>query len=505
MAKLLLSISASEATVSVMRRGGLSPCAVFQNEAAGWSAFTQMLASLPRMPAYLMTDVADEEFRAETLPHAAPRARQEMLKRKLSQLYRSSPYATAVFQEREHDKRRDDRFLFVAMNNRDALKAWLEALQVRDFPVAGVFLLPLVSQQLVQQLQLPEEDILLVSLQSAGLRQSYFRNRKLIISRLTPIDAVNRYSFLHEIEKTRAFLMNSRMLIRDTSMTVYFLDPEDRNAALFADLTAEPQLAVQRIGRARLAEKTLVMRGLPGNCADALMLATLGRMRHPVNLAASPTLTRYRRHVVQLGLYRASAATVAGAVLWSGFNFWQTRQLTQESAEAAIQTQTQQRMYTQAAEHFLKAPVAAENLRKAVEVAQALARKYRTPEGAFVASSRVVDQFPSVALTAVEWRRAPKTLNEPRLGAAPGTEEGETLVLDAQIRPFNGDYRAALETAEHMLKTAKTLPNVANASLLKLPLDIRPESGITGNTIETADAVKQDASFKLSLQWKRIP
>lgn len=505
MAKLLLSISASEATVTVMRRGRLSPCAVFQNEAGGWSAFAQMLSSLPRMPAYLMADVAEEEFRTEALPHVAARARHAMLRRKLSQLYRSSPYATAVFQERETDKRRDDRFLFVAMNNRDALKGWLEVLQVRDMPVAGVYLLPLVSQRLVQQLQLPGDDILLVSLQSAGLRQTYFRNRKLIISRLTPIDAVNRYSFLHEIEKTRAFLTNSRMLTREAGLTVYFLDPEDRNAALFADLTAEPQLAFQRIGRAALAAKTPVMRGLPGNCADAMMLATLGHTRHPVNLAASPTLTRYWRHVIQIGLYQASAAAIVGAVLWAGFDLFQARQLKQEAADAAIQTQTQQRMYSQATQHFLKAPVEAENLRKAVEVAQALEHRYRSPERAFAAFSQIVDRFPSIALTELDWRRAPKASAENRPITTPAPDGGEVLTVDAQIRPFNGDYRAALETAESVLQAAKRLPGLASASLLKLPLDIRPESGITGNTVLPADALKQEASFRLGLQWKTQP
>ncbi len=46
---------------------------------------------LDGVPAYLMADTVDEDYRFETLPHTTGKDRRDMVERKLKQLYRSTP------------------------------------------------------------------------------------------------------------------------------------------------------------------------------------------------------------------------------------------------------------------------------------------------------------------------------------------------------------------------------------------------------------------------------
>ena len=91
-AKLLLSISNDQATAAVWRRRHLASCKSFENNEAGWAAFGSFLHSHHGLPVHIIVDSVEEDFRFETLPHIRGRERTEMVRRKLKQLYRATPY-----------------------------------------------------------------------------------------------------------------------------------------------------------------------------------------------------------------------------------------------------------------------------------------------------------------------------------------------------------------------------------------------------------------------------
>jgi hypothetical protein len=68
--KLLVAISAQNATVARWRGARLAKCESFVNDAGGLAAFKEYLAALPDMPAEIMVDAVEEDYRFETLPHA---------------------------------------------------------------------------------------------------------------------------------------------------------------------------------------------------------------------------------------------------------------------------------------------------------------------------------------------------------------------------------------------------------------------------------------------------
>src|SRR5262249_59332731 len=98
--------------------------------------------SLPDVPAHVMVDAVEEDYRFETLPHAYGADRVQMATRKLRQHYRNTPYMTAWRIGRDTGKRRDDRYLFSALTNPDLVTDWLEAIIARRLPVSRLYLLP---------------------------------------------------------------------------------------------------------------------------------------------------------------------------------------------------------------------------------------------------------------------------------------------------------------------------------------------------------------------------
>ena len=60
--KLLICISAEQATVSVSHNGKLGACQAFANDDEGAESFDRYVASLKSMPALVMVDAVEEDL-----------------------------------------------------------------------------------------------------------------------------------------------------------------------------------------------------------------------------------------------------------------------------------------------------------------------------------------------------------------------------------------------------------------------------------------------------------
>ena len=100
----------------------------FAVSGAGASAFENYLGTMANVPTHLFTDLAEEDFRLDTIPHVGSRDRDAILNRKLSQIFRNTPYRHALLQGREADGRRDDRVFYTAITNPEVLRPWLEII-----------------------------------------------------------------------------------------------------------------------------------------------------------------------------------------------------------------------------------------------------------------------------------------------------------------------------------------------------------------------------------------
>jgi len=519
--KLLIAVSAQGATVARWRGKSVVECEVFANDNDGHAAFAQYLAACERMPATMMVDTVEEDYRFETLPHAFGSDRTQMVGRKMRQHYRNTPYMTSWLLGRDTSKRRDDRYLFSALTNPELIDEWLKAVIARGLPVAGIFLLPMVSAALPQKLDIKAGNLLVVGQHSAGLRLTFFRDRQFRLSRLTRSDTSkgsDRARFFgEEISNTRLYLHALRTMTLDEPLTVLLLDRNDDLLEVAAAVARDnPSVDCARLGRHELATRLGLSESLLEVSPYVLYLQLLGFKAPQSNLAPANVTVGYRRFQARRGIYAATAALALGAVAWIGADLFKTWELRGEQELAARQTERLAAQYLQITRQFPAAPASAESLKRTVEIAQKLREDARNPLGMMSIVSRALGSSPTIVIREFIWNYgtgiidaesgnakatevapAPIAAFDPRLQVKPALERKQSALVEGEIRPFRGDYRGAIDTINKFADRIRDEPNVAEVRVIKLPLNVNPRLQLSGNTLDNPERQTGSAEFKV--------
>ena len=508
-AKLLLCVSNDRATVAVWRRRRLASCKHFENNEVGWIAFGNFLRGAHGLPVHIIVDTVEEDFRFETLPHIRGRDRTEMVDRKLKQLYRATPYYSYALQDRESGKRRDDRYLFAALTSPDLLIPWLRAIEAANLPVSGIYPLALVSVSLIERLKLKHPNLLVISKNSAGLRQTFFKNLKFRISRLTPLRGATDVADQHyadEIGNTRMYLDALTVTHVDDTLEVVIVDQDGSLSGLpSAIMRGRPNMQCQYLDINDIhARFSIPVADLEAS-TDTLHLYLLGEQAPTLNLAPSYLTRTYQRFATGRWVYAASAAILAGAVIWSALNVFQAMGIDRDTFITQRQTQDYQAKYQQVTAQFPDAPTSADNLRHTVEIAEQIRAGLRSPEAMFSIISRALDASPDIQLQRLEWHygdsSTTKTGGNSAAAPAPGPDGLlQTGIVHAEVPRFGGDYRAAMGVINNFLQLIARDNAVAEVKVVKLPLDIRSNSGLTGST--KAVPGKEAAQFEVAVIFK---
>src|SRR3954463_3117921 len=206
----------------------------FAVSGAGVAEFERYLGGLEDMPVHLFTDLAEEDLRLDTIPHVGSRDRDAIMTRKATQMFRSTPFRYAMLQGREAEGRRDDRVVYTAITNPEVLRPWIDALERREGPLAGIRSTAVFSAVLLEELDLAFAHTLLVTFTPGeAMRQTYFRNREIRFSRLTPVDLEPGQSLgamiAEETTRTWQYLDSLRNFLPDDRLEVcVIVHPNDR-------------------------------------------------------------------------------------------------------------------------------------------------------------------------------------------------------------------------------------------------------------------------------------
>ncbi len=507
MAKLLICVSHDQASVAVWRRNRLASCTRFDNNEAGWNAFGNFLRGAKGLPVHIMVDTVEEDFRFETLPHVRGSERSEMVARKLKQLYRSSSYHSYAFQERGTGTRKDDRYLFAALTDAGLLTPWLQAIETAQLPVSGIYPLALVSASLIDRLRIKQPNLLIVSKNVAGLRQTFFKDLKFRISRLTPVLSAAGMADQHyadEIANTRMYLDALTVTHVDDTLELVILDQDGSLSGLPATIKrGRPNIHCQYLDINAIHTRF----GIPISdlrvSTDTLHLFLLGEKAPALNLAPAQITRTYQRFAAGRWVYAASGAMLAGAVLWSGANVYRAMGIDDDAFAAQRQAQDLQSKYQQVVARFPEAPTSAENLRHTVQFAEQIRSRLRTPDAMLAVVSQALTASPDIELQALEWHYGDSTPQKATAGSAPSPGFDaliQTGIVRAEVARFAGDYRAAMSSIQNFLQRIAQDKAVAEVKVLKLPLDIASSSGLNGSTQEIAG--KDTAQFEIAISFR---
>jgi hypothetical protein len=496
------------------RNGRLGRCRTFRNDDQGREVFDRFLAGIHNVPVHVMVDVVEEDYRYELLPHATGRDRNELIERRLRQLYRNTPYCAAVLQGRDAGKRRDDQYLFIGLINPELVDNWLTQIRSHDLPVAGVHLLPVVAEPLSQKIAPSTPNLLLVARHGAGLRLTFLRQGKLRISRLTRVDTVDAQArmsaFTEEVANTRLYLHAQRVTTLDENLTVVVLDRDGSLAGLEQSIAREASNAqASRIGSAEIVARTGVAETIVSDEPDALYLHYLGLQPKQGNLAPEPVTERFQIYQLRRALYATAAIAGGVSVAWFALNAYQIYDLRSQQALAISQAAEFQRRYQEVTRSFPATPTNADNLVAAVQTAERMKAVKRTPEPAMRVVSRALEQFPNFQLKSFGWRYAVRDFDAeagtrrpdepPAPPAAPGAvRRKQSAFIEAEIQPFAGDYRVALDTISRFADTLRQDPAVAQVNVVALPLNVSPSMALSGSTSETINR-PTSAPFRVHL------
>ena len=517
--KLLICVSAQQASAAHWRGGKIAQLQQFAHDDAGLAQFREFLTPHSNLPVHLMVDAVEEDYRFETLPHSSGSDRGQMVARKLKQHYRNTPYIGAWLQGRDKDKRRDDRYLFAALTNPDIVTDWMRIVNGQELPLAGVYLLPMVIAGLLDRLQVKLPNLLVAAQHTGGLRLTFFRDRQFRLSRLTRGDSLKTPDpvrlFAGEIANTRLYLHALRTATLDEHLTVLLLDRNDDLSEVAETIIQDnPSVDCVRVTRAELASRLNMDAQLLGSSPDALYLQLLGLQQKGANIAPASVTVGYRRYRASRAIYALSAGVAAIAVMWSGFNGWQAYRTNGQAAELATQIAAQDLQYQQITRQFPPTPTTGDNLKRAVEIAGAVRETARDPTSVMAIVSQALETSPNVFIREFGWQyganeiqkggvgaaRSAATQAAPLPGAAPASRR-QSAYLAGEIRPFRGDYRAAINAINALAARIGRHPAVFEARTVRMPLNVSPGAALSGNTLDTRSEAGT-AEFELLIVLK---
>ena len=521
----------TNARLSVHRASGRSsggrPAEVitFDGGEEGIAEYSRYLHRYPTELTCVIADVVEEEYREDTVPRVPAWERRAMLRARAARAFHEASYVHSTMLGREQSGRRDDRVLFSAITRRGVLAPWLEPMERHAVPLAGVWSPALLTGGMLKAIGAKGENVLVASLQSAGgLRQTWLRHGRLRLSRLAPITACagdhGSAQMLAEIGRTRRYLDSLEDASGTSRLDVYVLG---HGPMLDALRQAQRRGAGGDLGfdgtLVDLADvaRRLGMRSWGGETEADLLFVNALLARPLATHYAPPEATRgFNTIRVRTGLNAAAAALFTGGCVAAGVTAFEGVTERGQAQSLGRQAAVYERRYRDAQATLPAAPAAPADLDGAVKVVKLLREQRANPVELFATVSRALADFPQVRVERIAWRTSAhaQSFDDPDAGRivspehAPADAERsrETRhpkpkalfqlgLISARIAPFDGDYRAALDTVHRLVDSLSAFGGVEHVRVLDLPLDLSPGQTLSGDT--DADTDTGAAEFEL--------
>lgn len=491
------------------------------------AAMVAWLRQTPAAVVAIVVDVLEEEHSRDTLPRLGRRDQDAMLGRKLARAFPRTTYRTAALQGRLPDDPQANRILLSGLSKADHLRALQALLAEARLPVAGVSSPALLSKPLLDKLRPPNaaEATLVVSRQREGsLRVSFFRGRHLVGSRLMrrslaapPGDFARLAKQLEESVRyfDAAFAPSASNPIDVLLLCEPGVDP----ASARAEGTGHEGFRLHVPDAADAARQLGLHDSLQAGNGDLLFVELLRHHPPAGNFAPADERRYFQLHRVRVFGKAACLALAAGALTGSALNFVHAVGVTSETAavRTSIGDITRQ----------LEASLGGDSANGAdplemqrVGMAWRLLEQHAVePDEVLGLVSSAVEANPQVQIEGVDWSPvqalAPVADAEEGgnpVAATPRDDSSDTpgeqrvrLIIHGRVEPFDGDYPIAFLGLRTFMASLAADPRVLSVKARKEPLDISPQSSLTGEMTPHATADKAAFTLNLLLRIRHEP
>ncbi len=478
--KLILCATNSGMTVGLWHGTKLQTYAAFGNLDENYTAFSEYLSQHSNINVYLIVDAVEEDYKLESLPHTTGGARREIVDRKLNQFNRNSQYRAAHFINRAADKRKDDNFLFVALNNADFLQGWMDVIQANHAPLVGVYLLSMISQVIVRQM---------------------------------------KYFYLVETDKTRLYLLSQRLIAGETPLQMVLPAVDGTYEEIARSISQEQGLECKAVDILAYARNLHVAEDLVKTHPEFLHMQLLANGNVPDNLAPATFSKIHNLNSTRRKINFATACVATVGVGLALFYGWQGKQQKDQLQLIAAQTQQQQQQYEEVAKNFPTTPLPSAELKVAADLAKTIKSNNQSPRQLMQVLSKAFETSPEIALSRIRWMQTnDREIKDEEGSPNPAqiqNNQPATIVnndptklmqvgfINAEIKGFTGDYRAALNSVNNLVNHLRENSLVEQVVVLQEPVNVSSLANLQGSTTdENATTERPPAIFKLKIVLK---
>ena len=505
--------------------------------------FESHIETLAAVQTYVVTDLIEEDFRIDTIPHLRGGDQEAVLDRKLGQIYRSSPYRHAIVQGREDEGRRDDRVFLHAVTNGDLLKPLISLLERHRVPLEGIYSSAVLSSRFLKELDIFFPHTMLVTIiPDFGLRQTYFKDKQVKFSRLTPIVYDESRSvgelIAAETSRTWQYLDSLRYFAEADSLEVCMLAHERDRAMMQEAIRSYPMLRYRFLDINEVADKLKISPAPTSSHAEEILchLYSRGKLDNHFAAPAERRFASYRR--ARIAIFGVTAAVLAAGATGAVFNLYRMAEVSQEIEQRGRRETVLQGEFQGVLNSMSTQKMATDTVRDtSIFFNSQIRPSPATPTFVLTDIAKVLDDFPRVRVNQVLWAThndptfvppvpagiaagAPDTpgtrqvTSESKAAAgpaAPAVSPADTAdpplsgnkyhiaVLEAAIQPFDGDLRGALAEVERLVKALQSNPeNTVNVT--RMPVDSGPLASL--KVVDRAAATATQAGFAIHIARK---
>ncbi len=500
-AKRILYFTASQVGAYSWKSGVLTQDALFENSEEAPPAFGEYVADAPKALYDLLVDIVEEDFHQESIPFLRSGDRRSMLNLKLAQRYRDTSLAMTLSLGYQSGPRREESILFASLTNTQSLQPWLEALVGREARIAGVYSVPLLAPALAKRLGFPQKRFLLISLQQAGIRQSFVDNGQIRFSRLSQIygdDMAERAGAMAaETSRLHQYLINMRMMPRDSAaLDVIVLAPDEAQSDFQRACVSTEELNYHIVTAGAAAKMTGLKSAPAGMLAERLFLNLLAHSPPSRQFAADDYRRFFNIWRMRVATHATSAAVFSICVLLALprlMDYYAVRDMIGDNQAQERRLNTQ---YTHLQAKFQKTPTSTENLKALIKNYIVLEKQSVSIDKMFVELSKALAVVPQIEIERIEWeisgapRRAtpgakpppspPPAAADPAAKSA-GAPVFEIVQLSGKVNAAQAsDLRGITQLVNQFVLALRARPGV-EVSSTQLPFDLNAEKSISGD------------------------
>jgi hypothetical protein len=357
-----------------------------------------------------------------------------------------------------------------------------------------------------------------------AMRQSYFRDREIKFSRLSPIDLEEGQSLgtmiAEETTRTWQYLDSLRNFGPDDRLEVCILVHPSERRLIEPELRDFAQLQYRVLDIEQVAQK-LGLKPVPLDSTAEEVMVHLFLLRPAENHFAGEEV---RRHSIlrgaRMALGAAAGLVLAASIGWAAWNLAPALKATEAEMRTAAQVNALDRERNEIIKSLPSFGVGGTTMRDAVAFYNTAIRGFPTLPGFLVPISEALRGHPSMRLTQIAWIATDDAKATPKLTrsqgkdappvravsksselAGPAAQEDppnppfaggryQVALLEGSLRVNANDFRSATTEVEKLAQDIGRLPGF-RADVVEGPLDVSPTKQLQGRLTERAPATME--------------